>query len=83
MCAFSFAAAVNESCTGSGKEKLNDYCMSLPEESCLDEEPELPPADCGADEYNCGNGQCVHGLATCNNVFDCLNGADELKWYGN
>ena len=78
----SFAAAVNGSCSGSGKAKLNDYCMSLPDELCLPDEPHLPDADCGEEEFDCGNDQCVHGLTTCNHAFDCLNGADELKWYG-
>ena len=35
---------------------------------------------CTEDEFDCGDGQCVHGLQLCDHKFDCKSGADELKW---
>lgn len=54
--------------------------MQLPEKDCL---PALPMNDskCTEDEFDCGDGVCIHGLQLCDNKFDCRNGADELQWY--
>ena len=69
---------------GEGTATLTSYCMKLPdkeEEACLSEPIETPDQDeCGEDEFNCGNGQCVHGLQLCDHKYDCWTGADELKW---
>ena len=35
---------------------------------------------CGENEFDCGNGQCIPSLSICDHTFNCLNGADELKW---
>ena len=35
---------------------------------------------CGEKEFDCGNGQCIPLLSICDHTFNCLNGADELKW---
>ena len=54
-------------------------CMKLPEKDCL-EGPITPETRCDEDEFNCGNGQCIHGLGVCDNKYECKNGADELEW---
>ena len=78
---FSVSDEVNASCTGDATQYLLDICMSLPEEHCLSEplEEERPRID--DDKFSCGNGQCVHGLKTCDHKYDCdETGADELQW---
>lgn len=66
-------------CRGASRDYLESICMQLPEEDCL---PALPMNDskCTEDEFDCGDGQCVHGLQLCDHKFDCKSGADELKW---
>lgn len=54
--------------------------MSMPEEGCLHDMPDAAEPTCGEDEFSCGDGQCVHGLLTCDNKIHCSNGADELRW---
>ena len=34
---------------------------------------------CGADQFQCSNGECVSGLARCNQMSDCRDGSDELN----
>ena len=52
--------------------------MKLPEKDCISEPMDMPT--CGEDEFPCGNGQCIHGLGVCDGKYQCMNGADELKW---
>ena len=54
--------------------------MKLPEKDCL---PALGNElkRCEEDEYDCGDGQCIHGLGLCDGEYQCLNGADELEWW--
>ena len=54
--------------------------MTLPEKDCL---PALGNElkRCDEDEYDCGNGQCIHGLGLCDGEYQCMNGADELEWW--
>lgn len=68
------------SCLGDARDRLSQVCMSLPEEGCLPGAIEAAEGDCEEDEFSCGDGQCVHGLLTCDNKLDCANGADELRW---
>lgn len=81
IAALSFSDGVNGSCTGEAKDTLMEICMSLPEEECISEAPDAEEGRCGADEFSCGDGQCVHGLQTCDNKYDCdKTAADELQW---
>lgn len=41
---------------------------------------EQNPYTCSADEFDCGDGKCIHALGVCDKRFDCYNGADELQW---
>jgi hypothetical protein len=56
--------------------------MMLPEEqeACYPGAIEAYEQPCEEDEFHCGGDQCVHGSKLCDNVYDCPNGADELKW---
>ena len=53
--------------------------MKLPEEHCIDG-PMNNISRCEEDEFNCGNGQCIHGLGVCDRKYQCMNGADEHEW---
>ena len=53
-------------------------CMKLPEEGCIGGPDQM--SRCEEDEFNCGNGQCIHGLGVCDRKYQCRNGADELEW---
>lgn len=53
--------------------------MALPEKDCIDA-PYQNMSRCGEHEFACGDGKCIHGLAVCDNSYDCVNGADELMW---
>ena len=70
---------IRDGCRGASRDYLESICMQLPEKDCL---PALPMNDskCTEDEFDCGDGQCVHGLQLCDHKFDCKSGADELKW---
>ena len=74
---------VQESCNGDGKAFLLDLCQKLPNDTCLDGRSAMigrSNKSCGEDGFQCGDGQCVHGLSLCDNKVDCLNGADEIAW---
>ncbi|GAA6095411.1 low-density lipoprotein receptor-related protein 8-like, partial, partial [Tachysurus ichikawai] len=32
---------------------------------------------CRPDEFQCGDGSCIHGIKQCNKAFDCLDRSDE------
>ena len=53
--------------------------MKLPEKECI-EGPMDERTKCEEDEFDCGNGQCIHGLGVCDRKYQCRNGADELEW---
>ena len=55
-----------------------DLCMHLPDEECLPAPMNM--SKCGKDEFDCGDGECIHGLQICDNKYDCSTGADELQW---
>jgi hypothetical protein len=57
-------------------------CEKLPEDKCYDgyDYYEERRPVCKEDQFDCGDGTCVHGLKLCDNRFDCRNGADELSW---
>lgn len=67
-------------CKGEGKKFLENICMQLPEEECISHPPSMNYSRCGEDEFDCGNGQCIPGLGLCDHKYQCLNGADELRW---
>ena len=72
-------AGVREACTNeTSRRALEQICMQLPEDDCLP--LGTNPYGCREDEFDCGDGQCVHGLQLCDHKFDCKSGADELKW---
>ena len=52
--------------------------MKLPEKDCID--GPMNRQRCEEDEFDCGNGQCIHGLGVCDRKYQCMNGADELMW---
>jgi hypothetical protein len=54
--------------------------MKLPEEKCLSG-PETNMSRCGEHEFDCGDGQCIHGMGICDNKYQCMTGKDELMWY--
>ena len=33
---------------------------------------------CRPDEFQCGDGTCIHGSRQCNHVYDCKDMSDEL-----
>lgn len=63
---------------GASKAYLEELCMKLPDKDCLPMEQN--PYTCSADEFDCGDGKCIHALGVCDKRFDCYNGADELQW---
>ena len=52
--------------------------MKLPEERCIEAPDQM--SRCEEDEFDCGNGQCIHGLGVCDRKYQCRNGADEHEW---
>ena len=68
-----------KSCEGESRKYLEMLCMKLPEEHCIDG-PMNNISRCEEDEFNCGNGQCIHGLGVCDRKYQCMNGADEHEW---
>lgn len=32
---------------------------------------------CRPDEFQCGDGSCIHGIKQCNKIHDCLDKSDE------
>ena len=74
-----FTEGVHKSCDGEGKEYLEYLCNKLPDDACIGG-PEDVKRECEEDEFNCGNGQCIHGLGICDGKYQCRNGADELEW---
>ena len=67
-----------KSCEGKSKEHLEMLCMKLPEERCIEAPDQM--SRCEEDEFDCGNGQCIHGLGVCDRKYQCMNGADERGW---
>ena len=65
-------------CSSWAMEHLMDLCMHLPDEECLP--APMNTSKCGKDEFDCGDGECIHGLQICDNKYDCSTGADELQW---
>ena len=78
-CVFCLADGVAKSCSGDGRQYLESLCDKLPEEDCL---PGMPEKEnpCDEHEFHCGDGQCIPGLGVCDYKYQCMNGADELKW---
>ena len=74
-----FVDEVWKTCRGESREYLQKLCMKLPEKDCIGE-PMNNMTRCEEDEFDCGNGQCIHGLGVCDRKYQCMNGADELKW---
>ena len=68
-----------KNCEDKARHHLLKLCMKLPEKDCI-EGPITNMTRCEEDEFNCGNGQCIHGLGVCDNMYQCMNGADELEW---
>jgi hypothetical protein len=71
---------VRESCHGKSRDQLEKICMRLPEDMCLSA-PYMERPMCEEHEWDCGDGQCIHGLGVCDNKYQCMNGADELEWW--
>ena len=67
-----------KNCEGEAQEHLEMLCMKLPEERCI--EGPIDMTMCEEHEFDCGNGQCIHGLGVCDSKYQCKNGADELEW---
>ena len=76
---YCFTASVRENCDGDSRTDLEMLCMQLPEEDCLTGMEGM--LVCEEDEFDCGDGKCIHGLGVCDNTYQCMNGADELMWY--
>ena len=70
---------VREGCHGDARDVLEEICMKLPEERCISS-PYYDTSMCEEEEFDCGYGNCIHGLGLCDNKYQCLNGADELMW---
>ena len=68
-----------KSCEGEGRKHFEMLCMKLPDKDCIPG-PMTNMTRCGEDEFDCGNGQCIHGLGVCDTKYQCRNGADELEW---
>ena len=69
---------VSKDCEGDAKDYLEKLCMKLPDDKCIGGPDEV--SKCEEDEFDCGNGQCIHGLGVCDTKYQCRNGADELEW---
>ena len=76
---FNCADAVYENCQGEARNHLEMICMKLPEEKCL-HSPDMEMSRCEEDEFDCGDGKCIHGLGICDNKYQCLSGKDETQW---
>ena len=37
---------------------------------------------CGSDEFNCGDGMCIHISLVCNGLAECFDAADENQECG-
>lgn len=70
---------VRNGCSGESLAVLEEICDQLPQENCL---PANDSRDsrCKESEFDCGDGQCIPGIQTCDYKFHCKSGADENNW---
>ena len=38
-----------------------------------------PPTDCQANEFRCGDNNCIDISRQCDRIYDCPDGSDELE----
>lgn len=74
------SAVVDSDCSGEGREVLRQLCTKLPDSNCRGGLLDMRNP-CQENEFHCGDRQCVPLVTVCDYRYDCLNAADELRWY--